>query len=147
MFFLAIILTISFKQAKLQINLTNCFSEGICEFYVSGIVEDNPIYFSKVSNGNYTFVKLDLKFASYIAGQIENILGITVFSKGDLYEILNKLKAKICKTEEIYSRKHYFAFSPYFDKFIFVNGKKTNLQIVIDNDDIVIGTPIIYGSY
>ena len=65
----------------------------------------------------------------------------------DITKILKKLNAKIITTENFENLKIIYAYSYKLQKFIFVDGKKVNVQICLNENKITVGTPLILGSY
>lgn len=80
---------------------------------------------------------------SYIQGESFSFDG----SFEDIKIILKKLNTKIIKTESFESLKIFYAYSHKLQKYIFVDGKKVNVQICLNGKKITIGTPLILGSY
>lgn len=124
------------------------YSEGTCEFMVlKNSNKTIPSFAHQVVSGDNLFVSADIEFAQYLQNQLNDIYGITIYVQDSLENVLNKYQVKICKEEMQDENLHVFGFSPLFDKSIFIEGKKCNLHIVTRNNEIIIGYPIIYGSY
>lgn len=84
-----------------------------------------------------------------IEGFNDEIYGITVkfASSKTIEEILHILNAKIVRSESFLSRDIYYCYSQDNNNFVVENGKKINYQISIKKDVVVIGSPLILGSY
>lgn len=65
----------------------------------------------------------------------------------ELEEILKIIKAKIVKKESVAGREIYYCYSNNNSDYVIDNGQKINYQIAINNGNIIIGTPLILGSY
>ena len=61
--------------------------------------------------------------------------------------LLKKYRAKLIFIEEIDGVKNYYYYSNKLPNFEVIKNKKINLQFAIASDRVVVGTPIIYGSY
>ena len=66
------------------------------------------------------------------------------------YDYANFLKensAKLIFIEEVDGVKNYYYYSKKIPLKEIIKNKKVNIQIAVSSDLIVIGSPIIYGSY
>lgn len=59
----------------------------------------------------------------------------------------NQLAFLKIKYENVEGRTILYAYSPKLKDSITVSGQKSNLQIVVFEDKLMIGYPIIYGGY
>lgn len=84
-----------------------------------------------------------------ISYPFNNYMGISkAFNKNyDYNTFLKNKRAKLILVEEIDGVKNYYYYSKKLPKREVVKGKKVNIQVAISSDTVVIGTPIIYGSY
>ena len=70
------------------------------------------------------------------------------FDKNFNYKnLLDSLDCKFICEESLDDVKSIYFYSKSLSKFEIIKGEKVNLQIAISKDEIVIGTPIIYGGY
>lgn len=65
----------------------------------------------------------------------------------DVDGFLSALKCKTVKTENVYGTEIIYAYSPLIHRSVTLEGKKVNIQIAKRGGDIIIGTPLIQGSY
>ena len=65
----------------------------------------------------------------------------------DLKEFIDYYNAKIIFTETTSFGNSYYMYSKKIAYSKSINGKIINLHLVINQNKIVMGTPIIYGSY
>ena len=65
----------------------------------------------------------------------------------DYNSLLNKYRAKLVCVEKLDGITNYYYYSNKLPKSESVKNKKVNIQIAISNNAVVVGTPIIYGSY
>lgn len=145
---LFVFLSFAFSFEKKQLFIANLFQTGTCEIYASGKTNKNlPEFASVVTSGNDIFVRADIKLCSYLIGNMQDIKGITIFAEGSAEYVLNELKVKISSMEKIGESNHIFGFSPYFSDFVFIKNKKCNIHIVQVEENLVVGSPIIFGSY
>jgi len=64
-----------------------------------------------------------------------------------LEDFLQDFSAQIVLVEEINGLTSYYAYSKDIRYLQVVNGKKVNLHVAVGEDSVVLGTPIIYGSF
>lgn len=64
-----------------------------------------------------------------------------------LEEILKLIKADVVRKEVVSDREIFYCYCPQISNHVVDNGKKVNYQIVFNKDKVVIGTPLILGSY
>ena len=60
---------------------------------------------------------------------------------------LEKTGAVFVLEETVENRVSKYYYSNKIWGYKLINGQKVNLHVVIDNDDLSVGTPIIYGAY
>lgn len=146
--FLIVLVAFALYFDNRTLPLFNFYQEGTCEFTVLENTNKNIPSFAKVNTcGQNSFVKADIALGGYLQKQLNDILGVTIIVNDELSNVLENLQVKICKSELQNENTHIFGFSPLFSKSIFIGGKKCNIHIVIQNDQIIVGYPIILGSY
>ena len=116
---------------------------------------EKPIF--KDYSGDYTLyvnsnssnaIMVDLSDNSYPL--VFNKTGESVcFESSDfeLQTLLNKYSAKLIFTEKIEDGICYYAFSPKIKYQKIVNGSKINLHVFIGEGRVVLGAPVIFGSF
>jgi len=67
--------------------------------------------------------------------------------KCDFNKILDDLNIKIFFKNKYDDNVIFFGYSNKFEKFCFVKNQKINFQFVFDENNLIIGYPMIYGSY
>ncbi len=65
----------------------------------------------------------------------------------DLKNFLNDFNAKVQFTEGTNDSQIYYAYSPKLKNIKTVKGKKVNLQVVVAEERVVLGSPLIFGSF
>ena len=116
------------------------------------LVNNPPIFskFSEVSevyctDGSFDGGKLYAAF-SVVNGKCGEScrLGKKNFS---LEECIKYFGAEIIITEKIGDLVSIYLYSPAIRRFKTVKGKKVNLHVAFTEDCVVMGSPVIYGSY
>ena len=107
--------------------------------------------------GSYTFCYGGGKILTVPGGEakktkytLKNISGESVtFSGGeeDIEEVLKDFDAEVVAVEYVGEIVCCYAYSKKLDKEIEVGGDIINLQIAYSNDNLTVGTPIIFGGY
>lgn len=92
----------------------------------------------------YAFAKNDEASFCSISKGYERV---DVSKETNVDDILNKLKAKIIRTEQVDEITIYYAYSPCLLKRERLFGENINLMIAITPSKIVVGSPLIKGSY
>lgn len=116
-------------------SFSQIFSQASITIYTNYSVDDTSInagnlYITQFQNNNSV-----------------NVLGESFTTiEFDVSKICTLLKAKIVKTEQVENMNITYAYSPFISKHLFIDGKKTNLQIVERSNDIILGWPLILGS-
>ena len=65
----------------------------------------------------------------------------------DIIDLLGELKCQNITESQFDNICLYSGYSPFCQSAVFVDGKKTNVQIAVSNDEIVIGFPVILTGY
>jgi hypothetical protein len=146
---LVFVVGLGLDMQGVQKNLFLLFNDYKCELFVKANSGKSVPSFASVANsGAYMFVGAESALGGYLVNYFgSDVIGITVFTYEPLEQVLIKLQAKIASSEQIENTTHYFGFSPLFNNFIITKNKKTNVHIVVQENQIVIGVPVIYGSY
>lgn len=120
-----------------------------CEFYIAGEVDEiRDVKMVKV--GDMTIASSNFKNYSIVSKQLGNILGVAVrYDKGTVSvdDILRETSAKLVKVEQSENYVCYYAHSNLLKKSVNVDDKDINLQIAITQNGIIVGSPMIMGSY
>ena len=133
----------------------------LCCFYCS----KNVLFASE--SGKYTFylysrssnskiVSVDASVAKQTRLQLKSVKGQSLRldrekNNGENLLFINRqLKSKrakliLCESGEWGESSYYF--SPLIANWVVIGGKKVNLQVVNTADSIIIGSPIIFGSF
>lgn len=72
---------------------------------------------------------------------------IMYFSRDKLEEILKDLNMEIHSKKEVSDRTIIEGYTSKISNYIVVNNLKTNIQISYNDDGVIIGTPLIDGSF
>ncbi len=74
-------------------------------------------------------------------------MSCTVNKGIDELRILKDFNAEVKFTEKYINGYSVYAYSNKIDNFITLKKSRVNIQIYIESDRIIVGTPIIYGSF
>ena len=64
-----------------------------------------------------------------------------------LDDLLDLLDISIIDEQEVENYYCIYGYSPYYQDCVFIGGKKVNVQIVTENDEIIAGFPLILTGY
>ncbi len=146
--FIFLIILFSFFRIEQNEELLNVSNDGICEFFVGGEVSNFPDYISVSKFNGGAFISCKINFGKLLLSQLENVKGVTIRLKKYSYEeLLSKFKVRILKEEIIDEKKIIYGFSDFLNEGVFLDHKKVNIQIVVNGDSLIAGTPLILGSY
>ncbi|MGN1213051.1 MAG: hypothetical protein ACI4TZ_03310 [Christensenellales bacterium] len=104
-----------------------------------------------VKNGNACIVSCDSKHASTVKASINNILGesITINNPNDdvLKQINDYISKNVLYDEKLDGTQIIYGYDNTLKNFVMVDGQKVNFQVAINSDYVVIGYPLILGSF
>ena len=103
---------------------------------VSKIVKNgakNQLYFKKMNNNIH--INADYKQVNFD------------FSTMQLTKIINDFNINIQMKEDVDNKTCLYGYSSMFKKTCLINGYKINFQLVISNNKVIVGYPLIYGSF
>ncbi len=87
--------------------------------------------------------KLEYYFLRGVKGE-----SVTLSAKGfELESILSDFGARVVFTENLSNATVYYAYSPKIKSQKTVRGEKINLQVAISGERVVLGAPLIFGSF
>lgn len=99
-----------------------------------------------VQNGGGYIIETDKKTAYENFDNIKGCFGVTIFFDNiQLEDILNNVN--VVKQEKIGDCEIYYATAKNIIFSTYIENKKINLQIAVSNNKIIIGFPLILGSY
>lgn len=151
--FLLVFVLLSFVNASSPMfyKVNEAYANCNYKYYVTG---DLPMYVSAmgiVENkglGHIVTVKGDL--VNFAKQKLTNIVGESISLNGtlkDVNNILNLYNAKIINTEYIGNTLVLYAASNYFKNSVIINDQKVNIQVAFNNGSIIMGSPLILGSF
>ncbi len=82
--------------------------------------------------------------------RLDNTLGVAyIYPKDDkrIDELIDKFSAKIHYSQSLEDGVTYYGYCKGLDKSVEIDGKEINIQIVSNKDNIIVGFPLIMGSY
>lgn len=137
----------------LLIGLTNQVKipQGVSEMqiYSSSAPEiSSPEYIDEMSNFNiyhYSQKVVGIKDKS-----LDNTLGVAYVYPKDSQtakDIIDKLNAKVCFEQKLEDGISYYGYIRGLDKSVSIQNKEINVQIVSNKENIIVGFPLIMGSY
>jgi len=72
---------------------------------------------------------------------------VTLDNEVNCDDLLRNLNLEIYSKDIISDRIVIEGYTSKINKYILINGKKTNIQISISDDEFIIGTPLIKNSF
>ena len=118
---------------------------GRVSFYCSDVqmVENATLQ----QNGDGAILSCDADVANDVYKNIKNCFGYSIRFNGKavLDEILSQIKVVKIEIQESLTSYYGLAMGAIF--FDFLGGQKINVQVAVGTDYIVVGSPIILGSY
>lgn len=146
------ILGITFLSLVL-IGLTSKVSipDGACEMQIystSAPAAQGLSYVDEMSNFNiyhYYDGMVGIKDKS-----LDNTLGVAYIypkNSNSADKIIEKLGAKICFEQQLEDGVSYYGYVRGLDKSVDIQNEEINVQIVSNKDNIIVGFPLIMGSY
>ena len=81
---------------------------------------------------------------------LDNTLGVAYIypkTSKSTKDIIDKLGAKICFEQKLEDGISYYGYVRGLDKSVDIQNKEINVQIVSNKDNIIVGFPLIMGSY
>ena len=82
--------------------------------------------------------------------RLDNTLGVAyIYPKksAEVNELIEKFSAKIHYTQDLEDGVTYYGYCKGYDKSVEIDNKEINIQIVSNKDNIIVGFPLIMGSY
>lgn len=148
LFAVMVILVIPFDNHTNDFNKIKIDAEGIkVELYTASPVQNDLLNIQSVGFGS--IVSCDLCNLDKVKDLVSYIQGVSFYFNSkdfniDYFLITNN--AKIIKRQNFGNYDIYYAYTSNLKQYV-DDGKKINLEIVINNENVTIGYPIIMGSY
>lgn len=103
-----------------------------------------------VVNGNSGIVSCSSNTAQKVYSKLKGIVGISFCVQGNnktLSHIFDDLKLQIKSQNNVGKITTYLAYTNLFSNHIMLDNDKINIQIAVNDGSIIVGMPIILGSY
>lgn len=104
-----------------------------------------------VKNGNACIVSCDSKYANVVKASINNILGESITINNPTEDVLKQINDYISQNtlydEKLDGTQIIYGYDNTLENFVIVDGQKVNFQVAINIDYVVIGYPLILGSF
>ena len=125
-------------------------TSSIYSFYTTDTI-DTIQNANIVKNGNSAIVSCDSTNAKYVRKFLHNVLGESVQinnpTKQVLDNICNYIKNDFLYDEIVGQTQIMYCYNPSLANFVMIDKQKVNIQIAKSDNQIVIGYPLILGSF
>lgn len=111
-------------------------------FDVEGLKE---IYFVKMDDGKAVYEKQNK--TNFEIGDLSNNEGVIITIDGEIDKAIESFDIKIIKTEEIEGLNVLYGYTNMYNDFIYIDGKQSNVQLVQNQNEIIVGFPIILSGF
>ncbi len=146
-FFVILLITISTVNIKNNIDLKELNATNIKIYYNKQIEFENERTYQ---NGVGLYITPTIETANNLLLE-NNFDGIEFTTSSTLKEILQILNANIVKTQTIMidntEKTIIYACTNKFNKFVTIENKKVNIQILLSSSGNKVGLPLLLGSY
>ena len=146
-FFVILLITISTVNIKNNIDLKELNATNIKIYYNKQIEFENERTYQ---NGVGLYITPTIETANNLLLE-NNFDGIEFTTSSTLKEILQILNANIVKTQTIMidntEKTIIYACANKFNKFVTIENKKVNIQILLSSSGNKVGLPLLLGSY
>ena len=62
-------------------------------------------------------------------------------------ELVSRFRARVQSKESVCGVLSYYCYSPVLSSFVVVGGEKINLHIAVRENEVKVGTPLIFGGF
>ncbi len=125
--------------------LKSIFTGG--EIFAYSSNADNMQLQSKEPNLAYENELQNIKQGDIYDIEVYGETFVTDSENFDLNEFIQGMHCYIVKCENVADREIYYMYTHLLPKYEFIDGKKVNLQISISEKLLVVGYPMIVGSF
>lgn len=146
-FFVILLIAISTVNIKNNIDLKELNATNIKIYYNKQIEFENERTYQ---SGVGLYITPTIETANNLLLE-NNFDGIEFTTSSTLKEILQILNANIVKTQKIMidnsEKTIIYACTNKFNKFVTIENKKVNIQILLSSSENKVGLPLLLGSY
>lgn len=143
--FLAICLSLtSLKNESVDFLLNDFRVENVC-FVTAENVESEEV--EPVMCGNKYFNYCTVDVAKKLINEIDYD-AIQLYLNTESFENLKKtLKYQNVKMEKIDNLCIFYGYTPFYQDCVYIDNKKVNVQFVLNDNNLVVGFPMILTGY
>lgn len=128
------------------VNFSNAVKEAEGEIYQT--TKAGEEFMSVVDKKIYKVKATSSEIANRIKD--EDVVAVTFRIKGkfdDVEKILSRFDVKIISKQNICEKKVIYAYSKFFSGYNLARNKDQNIQIVVRENDVVVGIPLIVSGF
>ena len=103
--------------------------------------------FDYLPSGNQALISVDAENLQQIYQQIKPYCVLLKYDSNQLQSVKNAFSITNYYVQTLQNQTIVYAFSPKIKDFRFVDGKKINVQIVVDESDVLVGIPMIMTGF
>lgn len=120
-----------------------------CEnvYQVCMVVDNGKLVGEVLKCGNKDFVYLSKEDAFKSIGKCQTYAVQFYLEDMDFSKILKILKANIISSQQVSGYEIYYCYTPYEKDCVYLKNKKVNLQVVLKDNEVIAGMPLILTGY
>lgn len=100
-----------------------------------------------VRNGDDYIIEVYSDIQSFYEKYSDKIKGFNVYFSHNAEWFIKNFQGQIYRTQDIEGMKIYYGYTNLYNDFRYVSGKKINVQIAEQEDQIVVGFPLILTGF
>ena len=135
-----ILICVAFCGDK-KLSVNDLFENMSAEIYLPTQTQINNFKTIKNGQGQIVFCQVG-DIEAFL--KLHNINGYTIKVKNST---INRVLKKVMPVAKYTQKNLIYGYSFVFDKSLNINGNKVNFQCAQSGDDVLIGSPILLGSY
>ena len=124
-----------------NLSISDIFPSCLAEVYIDDCINAS-CGFESIVNGSGSIIFCKTEDIKYI-NQMYNVIGFTFFLEDSVESSLIKLNVR----GSFVFGGYIYGICPYFGECILVGGNHVNFQCAVVEDRVVIGFPLLLGSY
>ena len=100
-----------------------------------------------VQNGDEYIVEVYSDIESFYQKYSDKIKGFNLYFSENAEQIIQTLSGQIYRSQDVEGMKIYYGYTNLYNDFRYVSGKKINVQIAEQENQVIVGFPLILTGF
>lgn len=113
----------------------------------SFVLEEKVEGYDYVQNGDEYIVEVYSDIERFYQKYSDQIKGFNLYFSENVEQIIQTLSGQIYRSQDVEGMKIYYGYTNLYNDFRYVSGKKINVQMAEQENQVIVGFPLILTGF